>query len=106
MKVREGDEWKTGFNTPSGHYEYLVIPFGDLREFLNVFVFVYIDNILIFSPDMKTHVIHVHQVLQKLLDNQLYIKAEECDFHAEKVSFLGFIISASQFKWTRQRSVL
>ena len=62
VRIREGDEWKTGFNTPSGHYEYLVMPFGltnapavfqalindVLREFLNHFVFVYLDDILIF----------------------------------------------------------
>lgn len=47
---------------------------------------------------MRMHVIHVHQVLQKLLNNQLYVKAEKCDFQADKVSFLGFIISANQIQ--------
>jgi hypothetical protein len=58
--IREGDEWKTAFNTPTGHYEYLVMPFGLtnavfqtlindlLRDMLNKFVFVYLDDILIF----------------------------------------------------------
>ena len=80
VRIREGDEWKTGFNTPTGHYEYLVMPFGlcnapavfqalindVLRDFMNVFCFVYLDDILIFSPDKKTHVNHVHLVLQRL----------------------------------------
>lgn len=48
-----------------------------LREFLNVFVFVHIDDISIFSPDVETHVVHAHQVLQRLLENQLYVKAEK-----------------------------
>ena len=112
IRIREGDEWKTGFNTPSGHYEYCVMPFGlcnapavfqtfvndVLRDFLNIFVFVYLDDILIFSPDMETHTKHVHQVLQKLLESQLYVKAEKCDFHAATVSFLGYIISANRLQ--------
>ena len=73
VRIREGDEWKTGFNTPSGHYEHLVMPFGltnapavfqalindVLREFLNQFVFVYLDDILTFSPDQDSHIGHV-----------------------------------------------
>jgi len=107
VRIREGDEWKTGFNTPTGHYEYLVMPFGlnnapgvfqallnnVLREFLNSFVFVYLDDILIYSPDKDSHVHHVRQVLQNLLENKLYVKAEKCEFHAKTVSFLGFIIA-------------
>uniref|UniRef100_A0A672YRD9 Gypsy retrotransposon integrase-like protein 1 n=1 Tax=Sphaeramia orbicularis TaxID=375764 RepID=A0A672YRD9_9TELE len=107
VRIREGDEWKTAFNTPSGHYEYLVMPFGltnapavfqalvndVLWDMLNKFVFVYLDDILIFSPDEETHVQHVRQVLHKLLQNQLYVKAEKCEFHQTSVSFLGFIIS-------------
>ena len=109
VRIREGDEWKTGFNTPSGHYEYLVMPFGlcnapgvfqgmindVLRNFLNKFVFVYLDDILIFSPDEETHIQHVRQVLQKLLENQLYCKAEKCEFHVKTVSFLGYIVTAN-----------
>ena len=107
VRIREGDEWKTAFNTPSGHYEYLVMPFGltnapavfqamandVLRDLLNISVFVYLDDILIFSPDEETHRGHVRQVLQRLLDQQLFVKAEKCEFHVSTVSFLGFIVS-------------
>ena len=110
VRIREGDEWKTGFNTPHGHYEYLVMPFGltnapgvfqafvndVLRDYLNRFVFVYVDDILIFSPDEEAHVQHVRQVLQKLLENQLFVKAEKCEFHVNTTSFLGFIISENK----------
>lgn len=60
VKIRKGDEWKTAFNTPTGHYEYLVVPFGltnapsvflinhVLRDVINKFVFVFLDDILIF----------------------------------------------------------
>ena len=76
--VREGDEWKTAFNTPFGHFQYLVMSFGltyapavfqslvndVLRDMLNCSVFVYIDDILIFSKSVEEHRVHVRQVLQ------------------------------------------
>ena len=107
VRIKEGDEWKTGFNTPSGHYEYLVMPFGltnaptvfqamindVLRDFLDRFVYVYIDDILIYSSDLESHQAHVTQVLQRLLDHKLFVKAEKSEFHAGTISFLGFIVA-------------
>ena len=69
VRVKEGDEWKTAFWTRYGHFEYLVMPFGltnalaifqhlmnDIfREFLNNFVVCYLNNILIYSKDIKQH---------------------------------------------------
>lgn len=83
VRIREGDEWKTAFNTPAGHYEYLVIPFGFtnaaivfqasvndvLKNILNRFVFVYLDDILIFSKLQEEHTQHMRAVLQRLLEN-------------------------------------
>ena len=51
-----------------------------------------------FSPDAKTYVNHVRQVLQKLLENHLYVKADKCEFFAETVSFLGYINSPNQIQ--------
>ncbi|KAL0161345.1 hypothetical protein M9458_045070, partial [Cirrhinus mrigala] len=107
VRIRQGDEWKTAFNTPTGHYEYLVMPFGltnapavfqalindVLRDMLNKFVFVYLDDILIFSRSLEEHEGHVSRVLQKLLDNQLFVKPEKCEFHVTQTQFLGFIIT-------------
>ncbi len=104
--IREGDEWKTAFITPSGHYEYLVMPYGlsnalsifqefmneVFREFLHRFVIVYIDDILIFSRNLADHRHHVAQVLQKLRQFRLYLKLEKCEFHRSTVQFLGYII--------------
>ena len=52
-----------------------------LRDILNRFVFVYLDDILIFSHSAQEHVLHVRQVFQHLLENQLFVKAEKCEFH-------------------------
>ncbi len=107
IRIRDGDEWKTAFITPSGHYEYLVMPYGlvnapsvfqdfmneVLRDFLNQFVIVYIDDILIFSQDKSAHRRHVSKVLQRLRDHSLFLKAEKCFFHQESVAFLGYVVS-------------
>ena len=70
VRIREGDEWKTAFNTPLGHFEYLLMPFvltnapavfqnlvnDVLRDFLNRSVFIYLDDILSFSRNKEEHV--------------------------------------------------
>ena len=53
-----------------------------LRDFLDQFVYVYLDDILIYSPDLATHQEHVTRVLKRLLEHQLYVKAEKSVFHA------------------------
>uniref|UniRef100_A0A3P9IIW0 Gypsy retrotransposon integrase-like protein 1 n=1 Tax=Oryzias latipes TaxID=8090 RepID=A0A3P9IIW0_ORYLA len=112
VRMKEGDEWKTAFNTPLGHYEYLVMPFGltnapavfqrlvndVLRDFINRFVFVYLDDILIFSRDPIQHENHVLLVLSRLLENQLFVKAEKCLFHASSIQFLGYILEAGSIR--------
>ncbi|KAI2646204.1 Transposon Tf2-9 polyprotein [Labeo rohita] len=108
VRIRRGDEWKTAFNTPRGHFEYLVMPFGlsnspgvfqalvndVLRDMVDQFIYVYLDDILIFSSSLQEHVQHVRRVLQRLLENGLFVKAEKCVFHAQSVPFLGYILSA------------
>uniref|UniRef100_A0A3Q3GHN4 Gypsy retrotransposon integrase-like protein 1 n=1 Tax=Kryptolebias marmoratus TaxID=37003 RepID=A0A3Q3GHN4_KRYMA len=117
LRIRKGDEWKTAFKTPIGHFEYLVMPFGlsnapaffqalvndVLRDFLNVFVFVYLDDILIYSKTLEEHKHHVRQVLQRLLENKLYVKAEKCEFHQSSVSFLGFILGGGRVRPTEEK---
>ncbi|KAK3550724.1 hypothetical protein QTP70_003956 [Hemibagrus guttatus] len=109
IRIREGDEWKTAFITPTGHYEYLVIPYGlgnapsvfqdfiheVLREFLHRFVLVYIDDILIYSGDLAEHRHHVAKVLERLRKFQLFLKVEKCSFHQPSVQFLGYKIDSS-----------
>ena len=105
--IKEGDEWKTAFQTRYGLYEFLVIPFGltnapttcqrfvndTLQEFLDVFYVCYLDDILIYSESLKEHYQQVRQVLTKLYDVGLYVKPEKCEFSSNKTTFLGFVIS-------------
>ena len=107
IRVKEGDEWKTAFLTTRGHYEYTVMPFGlsiapsvfqafindVLRDMLGQYVIAYLDDILVYSPDFESHVKNVRTVLQRLLQNNLYLKGEKCEFHLQSVAFLGYIIS-------------
>ena len=69
-----------------------------LRDMLGHFAFVYIEDILIFSATLDEHKLHVRAVLQRLLENRLFVKAEKCDFHAPSVGFLGYIIQEGQLK--------
>ena len=64
-----------------------------LRDFLDHFVFVYLDVILMFSSDLDSHVQHVRQVLQRLLQNRLFFKLEKGEFHTTSTTFLGFVVS-------------
>ena len=112
VRIKEGDEWKTAFNTPLGHLEYLEMPFGltnapavfqslvneVLRDMLDHFIFVYLDDILILSRTPSEHVQHVRQVLQYLLENGLFVKAEKCEFHITTTSFLGYILSQGELR--------
>ncbi|TWW62587.1 Retrovirus-related Pol polyprotein from transposon 17.6 [Takifugu flavidus] len=112
VRIRKGDEWKTAFNTHLGHFEYLVMPFGlsnapavfqelvndVLRDMINVFVVVYLDDILVFSRTMEEHHQHVRLVLQRLLENRLFIKAEKCVFHSASVGYLGYIVEEGRVR--------
>ncbi|KAI2661862.1 Transposon Tf2-9 polyprotein [Labeo rohita] len=96
VRIREGDEWKTAFITPTGHYETLVMPFINdaLRDMLGRWCYAYLDDILIYSKTLEEHTQHVRAVLRRLLAHQLYCKLEKCAFHQHSTTFLGFIISS------------
>ncbi|XP_073024371.1 uncharacterized protein [Primulina eburnea] len=107
LKVRAEDIPKTAFRTRYGHYEFTVIPFGltnapaafmDLmnrvfKPFLDQFIVVFIDDILVYSPDEASHEEHLHLALQILRENKLYAKFSKCEFWLRSVSFLGHVIS-------------
>jgi hypothetical protein len=64
-----------------------------LWEFLDLFCVIYINDILIYLNSFEEHIIHVHQVLQCLKEYGLYVKLKKCEFHAQKVIFLRYVIS-------------
>ncbi|CAL2256384.1 unnamed protein product [Prunus armeniaca] len=108
LRIREEDVPKTAFRTRYGHYEFLVMPFGltnaptafmDLmnrvfRRYLDRFVIVFIDDILVYSKSQKAHMKHLEIVLKTLRRRQLYAKLSKCQFWLDRVSFLGHVISA------------
>lgn len=107
LKIKSEDISKTTFRTRYGHYEFLVMSFGltnapaafmDLmnrvfKPFLDRFVIVFIDDILIYSKSREEHEQHLRLVLQTLREKQLYAKFSKCEFWLECVAFLGHIVS-------------
>jgi hypothetical protein len=107
LKIRASSIPKTAFITQYGVYEYTVMSFGltnaptyfmylmnkVFMEYLDKFMVVFIGVILIFSKNEEEHDKHLHMVLQKLRENQLYAKLNKCEFWLKEVSFLGHISS-------------
>ena len=63
------------------------------QEYLDDFLVAYLDDLLIYSNTLKEHKHHVCLILQCLQDAGLYSKLSKCEFHVQKISFLGYIIS-------------
>ena len=107
LRVKEVDVPKTAFRTRYGHYEFLVMPFGltnaptafmDLmnrvfRPYVDKFVVVFINDILVYSKDVQEHEQHLKIVLQTLREKKLYAMLSKCDFWLKEASFLGHIVS-------------
>ncbi|KAE8692579.1 hypothetical protein F3Y22_tig00110831pilonHSYRG00022 [Hibiscus syriacus] len=117
VRIAEGDEPKTTCVTRYGSYEYLVMPFGltnapatfctlmnkVLQPFLDRFVVVYLDDIIIYSKTLEEHVEHLRQVLVVLRDNELYVKEEKCSFAQTEVPFLGHIVRGGKIWMDRDK---
>jgi len=69
-----------------------------LREYLNDFTITYLNDILIYSDDLKMHCSHVHKILEKLNKRALYVKKSKSKFEAKKIKFLDYIIQSEQIK--------
>ncbi|KAK1684707.1 hypothetical protein QYE76_045555 [Lolium multiflorum] len=107
IKIKKEDVPKTAFVSRYGHHEYLVVPFGltnapaifmnlmnkIFMHYLDKFVIVFIDDILIYSKNKAEHAEHLRLVLQTLREHQLYAKFSKCEFWLDQVEFLGHVIS-------------
>ena len=130
LRVREKDIHKTAFKTCYRYFEFTVMPFGlmnvpaafmDLmhrvfQPYLDQFVVVFVDDILIYSQSEWEHEYHLRIVLQLLRDHQLYAKFSKCEFWLIEVRFLGHVVSTSSvsvdpekveavMSWERPKSV-
>ncbi|XP_055959732.1 uncharacterized protein LOC126656815 [Mercurialis annua] len=130
LRIRDVDVPKTAFRTRYGHFEFLVMSFGltnapaafmDMmnrvfKPFLDQFVIVFIDDILIYSRSEEEHAYHLRTILQTWREHQLYAKFSKCEFWLEQVTFLGHVVSKDGIKvdpkkieavmdWQRPRSV-
>jgi hypothetical protein len=107
VRIKDEDISKTAFRTRYGHYEFTVVPFGlsnapivfmclmngVFRKYLDKFVIVFLDDILVYSKSEEEHEHHLRMVLQVLREHQLYAKLSKCSFYQKQIHYLGHIIS-------------
>jgi hypothetical protein len=106
VRIKDEDINKTTFKTRYGHYEFTVVPFGlsnapvvfmclingVFREYLDKFVIIFLDDILVYSKSEEKHE-HLRMVLQVLREHQLYAKLRKCSFYRKQIHYLGHIVS-------------
>jgi hypothetical protein len=107
VRINDEDISKTAFITRYGHYEFIVVTFGltnapvvfmclmngVFRDYLDKFVIVFLDDILVYSKTEEEHEQHLRMVLQVLREHQLYAKLSKCSFYQRQIHYLGHIIS-------------
>ena len=116
--MKEGEEWKTAFQTRYGHYKYTVMPFGltnalatfqalintTLRKYLDIFVTAYLDHILIYTKGtLKEHIQAVKKVFKALQEADIRLRPDKCKFHVKTVKFLGSIITTDGIQMDKEK---
>jgi hypothetical protein len=112
IRIKKEDEWKIALRCRYEQYEYRVMSFElanasatfqsyinfALRKFLNVFVVIYLDDILIYSQNEEEHTNHVRLVLKRLRKYKLFAKLSKCDFDLKEVDYLKFIVKINDIR--------
>ncbi len=115
--IKEKNEWKIIFHIQLKHYKYLIMFFDLINAlvtfqifvnnvlwcYLNQFIIVYLNNILVYSKMKKEHVQHVKKVLQILKKINLHIKSEKSEFHVQSVQFLKFIVISQSLRMNSKK---
>lgn len=106
IPIKKEDRQKTAFRTPYGHYEFVVMPFGlanapatfqrmmndILRDYVNDFVVVYLDDIMIYSKTKEEHEEHLRKVFAKLKEHSLFVKPSKSFYFQKEIEYLGYVI--------------
>ena len=106
VRIKDEDIFKTAFRTRYGHYEFVVMPFGltnaptvfmclmnnVMHKYLDKFVVVFIDDILIYSKSKEEQKEHLKTVLRELREHQIFAKFSKCDFFKDKIQYLGHVV--------------
>ena len=112
IRIRENDEHKIAFLIRYDLYEYIVMFFDFcnafetfqlyindiLRQFLNDFCFVYLNDVLIYNKNKKKHTIHVRKILDKLLTANFYLNIDKCEFYVNEIKYFDLIITIDDIK--------
>ncbi len=120
IRIKNDDEWKTTFRWRFDHYQYQMMFFEltnssttfqtyinwVMHFYLNIFVLIYINDILIFSQSTKKHVEHVKLVLKRLRKFNLFIKLSKCNFHVFHVNFFNFRMNLNDISMQKSRIVV
>jgi hypothetical protein len=110
VRIKDEDINKTTFRTRYGHYEFIVVSFGlsntpaifmclmngIFRDYLDKFVIVFLDDILVYFKSEEEHEQHLRMVLQVIREHQLYAKLRKCSFYQKQIHYLGHIISKDE----------
>ena len=106
VRIKDEDIHETSFKKRYGNYEFVVVPFGltnapptfmclinsVFSRYLDKFVLVFLDDILVYSKNEEEHEEHLRLTLNLLREHQLYAKLSKCDFYRDRIQYLGHII--------------